>query len=129
MESQTAMKGWLPRVAFEPKITSTFIRTARCQSNRPEPSISPVKSTCSLGVLFLLLIVFLWFRLRTLGLCDRDRWFLLHRLIRLDYGFLLRRSGLLRIAMLWVEIFLIWHFISPLLVSLLLVIGELLQLC
>jgi hypothetical protein len=31
--------------------------------------------------------------------------------------------------MLWVEIFLIWHFISPLLVSLLLVIGELLQLC
>jgi hypothetical protein len=76
-------------------------------------------------VLFLLLILFLWLRLRTLGLCDRDHRFLLHGLIRLDYGLLLRRSGLLRIAMLWIEIFLIWHFTSPLLVFLLLVIGEL----
>ena len=64
------------------------------------------QSTAALSLLFLL-IVFLWFRQRTLGLCDRDHWFLLHWLIRLDYGFLLRRSGLLRIAMLWVAIFLI----------------------
>src|ERR1039457_436274 len=82
-----------------------FIRTARCQSNRPEPSISPVD--CRLSVLFLLLIVFLWLRLRTLGLRDRDHRFLLHGLIRLDYWFLLRRSGLLRIAMLRVALFLI----------------------
>ena len=27
---------------LETKITSMFIRTARCQSNRPEPPISPV---------------------------------------------------------------------------------------
>ena len=64
------------------------------------------QSTAALSLLFLL-IVFLWFRQRTLGLCDRDHWFLLHWLIRLDYGFLLRRSGLLRIAMLWVAVFLI----------------------
>lgn len=34
-------------------------------------------------MLFLLLILFLWLRLRTLGLCDRDYRFLLHGLIRL----------------------------------------------
>ena len=51
MESQTAMKRWLecclciPRVhpsSLETKITFTLIRTARCESNRPEPPISPV---------------------------------------------------------------------------------------
>ena len=36
------------------------------------------------------------------GLCDRDRRFLLHWLIRLDYRFLVRRNGLLRIAMFWI---------------------------
>jgi hypothetical protein len=90
---------------LESKITSMFIRTARCQSNRPEPFISAVD--CSLSVLFLLLIVFLWLRLWALGLCDRDRRFLLHWLIWLDYRFLLRRNGLLRIAMLRVALFLI----------------------
>ena len=81
---------------LEARITWTFIRTARCLSNRPEPSISPVQIDLSLSVLFLLLILFLWLRLRTLGLSDRDHRFLLDGLIRLDYRFLLRRNGLLR---------------------------------
>jgi len=61
----------------------------------------------SLSVFLLRLIVFFRFRLRNFGLCDRDHRFLLHWLIRLDYRFLLRRSGLLRIAMLRITIFLI----------------------
>ncbi len=61
----------------------------------------------SLSMFLLRLIMFFRFRLRNLGLCDRDHRFLLHWLIRLDYRFLLRRSGLLRIAMLRVPIFLI----------------------
>jgi hypothetical protein len=110
------MKGWLVRVTFcirgirpgglEAKITSTFIRTALCQSNCPEPSISPVQIHCSLSLLFLLLIVFLWFRLRTLGRSARDLRFLLHWLVRLLSGFLLR-TGVLRIDILWVPMFLI----------------------
>ena len=70
----------------------------------------------------LILIAFLLFRLRSFGLSARD---LLHWLVRLVSRFLLR--GLLRIAMLWVAIFLICHFVSPLLV--LSVVGKLLQSC
>ncbi len=61
----------------------------------------------SLSVFLLRLIVFFRFRLRNFGLCDRDHRFLLYWLIRLDYWFLLRWSGLLRIAMLRITIFLI----------------------
>jgi hypothetical protein len=78
------------------------------------------KSHCSLSLLLLLSIRFLWFRLRTLGLGDRSGRFLLYWLVRLVSRFLLR-NGLLRIAMSWVAIFLICHFACPLLVFLLLV--------
>ena len=57
-----------------------------------------------LSLLFLFLIVFLLFRLRTLGLSARDLRFLLHWLVRLVSRFRLR---LLRVAMLWVAIFVI----------------------
>ena len=61
----------------------------------------------SLSMFLLRLIVFFRFRLRNLGLCDRDHRFLLHWLIGPDYRLLLRWNGLLRIAMLQVTIFLI----------------------
>ncbi len=57
-----------------------------------------------LSMLFLLLIVFLCFRLRALGWHGRHHRFLLRWL---DYGFLLRRNGLRRIAILRVTIFLL----------------------
>ena len=49
------------------------------------------------------MIVFLWFRLWALRLCDRDHWFLLHWLARLVSWFLLR-NGLLRLG---------WKIASP----------------
>jgi hypothetical protein len=72
------------------------------QWNRPEPSIRRSKPLC-LSLLFLLLIVFVVFRLRTLGLSARDLLFLLNWLVS---RFLLR-TGLLRIAVLRIARFLI----------------------
>jgi hypothetical protein len=92
--------------------------------SRPDPYFRLSKSTASLSLLSLslILIAFLLFRLRSFGLSARH---LLHRLVRLVSRFLIR--GLLRIALLWVAIFLICHLVSPLLV--LSVIGKLLQSC
>jgi hypothetical protein len=58
----------------------------------------------NLSMLFLLLIVSLCFRLRVLGRHGWHHRFLLHWR---DYGFLLRRNGLRRIAILRVTIFLL----------------------
>jgi len=81
----------------------------------------------SLSLLFLLLIVFLRFRLRTLGLCDRGHLFLLHWLTRLVSRFLLR-ARVLRIDILWFAFLLIRHFLLlRWSFCRLLVIGEFLQ--
>ena len=80
---------------LEAKITSIFYQ-ALCRSNRAE----------DLSLLLLVLIVFFLFRLRILGLSARVLLFLLYWLVRLASRFLLR-TGLLRIAMLWVATFLI----------------------
>src|ERR1019366_8176968 len=80
---------------LQAKITSTFIRAARLSIESPWAlyltNLKPQPK--SLSRLFLLL--------RTFWLYAGGWLFLLHWLIWLDYGFLLR-SGLLRIAMLWV---------------------------
>src|ERR1039457_3479262 len=86
------------------QITSTFLRTALCKSNRPDPSISPIQIR-SLSWLFLLLIVFFLRRLRGFGLSGRDLLLRLHWHVWLGYRFLVLR--LLRIAVLWFAKFLI----------------------
>ncbi len=93
--------------SLETEITFTLLRTARFSRTVLSLPFHQFQIPCSLGVFLLRLIVFFRVRLRNLGLCNRDHRFLLHWLIRLDYRFLLRRGGLLRIAMLRVAIFLI----------------------
>ena len=99
-----AIKGWLMRVAFSShvfapatlKLESLRRLSGRLDVNRTvlSPPFHRSQSTAALSLLFLL-IVFLWFRLRTFGLSAGDLRFLLHCL--LVYRLLLR-SSLLRIS-------------------------------
>ena len=89
------------------KLKSLRRLSGRLYVNRTalSPPFHRSKST-ELSLLFLLLIVFLLFRLRTLGLSAGVLLFVLYWLVRLVSRFLIR-TRFLRIAMLWVTIFLI----------------------